>query len=70
MSLKLLDAKMADIEASGATVVVTANPGCQIQLNWGVKQRGMNVEVLHLAELLDRCFQTDPGYPTDPLVGD
>ncbi len=70
MSLKLLDAKMDDIEASGAAIVVTANPGCQMQLNWGVKRRGINVEVLHLAELLDKCFRIDPSYPTDPLVLD
>ncbi len=68
MSLNLLEAKMDDIDSSGAAIVVTANPGCQMQLNWGVKRRGLDVEVLHLAELLDRCFSPDPEYPSEPFA--
>ncbi|MEE2877101.1 MAG: (Fe-S)-binding protein [Candidatus Neomarinimicrobiota bacterium] len=68
MSLKLLDAKMDDIETIGAAIVVTANPGCQMQLNWGVKRRNLNVEVLHLAELLDRSYSANPQYPTEPFA--
>ena len=62
MSIKLLDEKMKKIEDSGAKIVVTANPGCQIQLNWGSKRSGLKIEVLHLMELLDRCYKTDPNY--------
>ena len=68
MSQNLLEAKMDDIDSSGAAIVVTANPGCQMQLNWGVKRRGLDVEVLHLAELLDRCFSPDPEYPSEPFA--
>mgnify|MGYP001358582328 CR=1 FL=1 len=62
MSIKLLEKKMETIKNSGASVVVTANPGCQIQLNWGVKRAKLKIEVLHLVELLDKCYRTDPNY--------
>lgn len=53
LSLKVLDRKMKFIEDSGAGVVVTSNPGCLLQLEAGVKARGLNVKVKHLAEVLD-----------------
>lgn len=51
---RLLHRKLDHIAASGARLVVTANPGCMIQLEAGLASRGMDVQVLHLAELLDR----------------
>ena len=62
MSQELLKRKMRLIEASGADCVITANPGCQIQLDWGVKQYELNTKVLHIVELLDRAYQKDPEY--------
>jgi len=62
MSLNILKRKMDFIEASCADAVVTANPGCQIQLEWGVRQRKSNVQVLHIADLLDRSYWKDKGY--------
>jgi glycolate oxidase iron-sulfur subunit len=35
------------------TVIVTANPGCLLQLQAGLAERGSPVEVRHLAEVLD-----------------
>ncbi|MBX9941527.1 MAG: (Fe-S)-binding protein [Candidatus Obscuribacterales bacterium] len=49
-SLAVLDAKMDCLEKCGADVVVTANPGCLLQLEAGVKARRQNVKVMHLAE--------------------
>lgn len=51
LSLQVLEAKMDSLQASGAEVVVTANPGCLLQLEAGVRARGLNVKVKHLAEL-------------------
>lgn len=51
LSLKVLEAKMDSLQTSGAEVVVTANPGCLLQLEAGVRARGLNVKVKHLAEL-------------------
>lgn len=56
LSLKVLDRKMNFIEESGADMVVTSNPGCLLQLQAGVKARGLNVKVKHLAEALDEAY--------------
>ena len=34
-------------------VIVTANPGCLLQLQSGLAERGSRVQVKHLAEVLD-----------------
>jgi len=52
---RILAGKLEALRASGARTLVTANPGCQLQWEAGVKEAGMDVEVLHLAELLDRA---------------
>lgn len=54
---QVLAAKMADVAATQADVVVTTNTGCHMQLLYGVKQQGLNAEVVHLVELLDRAYQ-------------
>jgi len=51
---ELLDQKMDSIERTKAAAIVTANPGCILQLRAGVKLRGAAQEVLHVVELLDR----------------
>ena len=40
MALSLLDHKMADVAATGAELVVSANPGCLMQLEWGRRRSG------------------------------
>lgn len=52
----VLDAKMADIAASGADTVVTTNAGCYLQLVYGVRRARLKAEVVHLVELLDRSY--------------
>lgn len=47
--------KVESIVASGATTVVSCNPGCLLQLRAGLAQIGANVEVKHLLELLDEA---------------
>jgi glycolate oxidase iron-sulfur subunit len=56
MARRLLDRKMAHIEATGAATVVTANPGCILQLAAGLRARGRDGEVLHVVEVLDRAY--------------
>ncbi|MFQ5356503.1 MAG: (Fe-S)-binding protein [Mariprofundaceae bacterium] len=62
MSLAILERKMEHISATGADAVITANPGCQIQLAWGAKRRKLPIEVLHIAELLDKVYGLNPDY--------
>jgi glycolate oxidase iron-sulfur subunit len=38
-------------------VIVTANPGCLLQLQSGLAERGSRVQVKHLAEVLDEASQ-------------
>ncbi|GAB4171098.1 MAG: (Fe-S)-binding protein [Geothermobacteraceae bacterium] len=54
-SRQVLDRKLANIAATGADHLVTANPGCHLQLAWGLKQAGMKQDVWHLMELLGRA---------------
>jgi len=52
MSKDLLDRKMDDVAATGAEVVVSANPGCLLQLEWGAKRTGSAVKVKHITQIL------------------
>jgi glycolate oxidase iron-sulfur subunit len=56
MSLELLENKMKMVDLTGADVIVTANPGCMIQLQAGAKIHLRNQRVLHLVELLDEAY--------------
>lgn len=54
MSMKILDSKMAAVKATEAAVIVTANPGCLLQMKLGIEREGLNdrVRAVHLADLL------------------
>lgn len=54
VSSQILSQKLDDIKKTGAQFLVTECPGCILQLRGGILHRGDAVEVLHLAELLDR----------------
>jgi glycolate oxidase iron-sulfur subunit len=56
MSAKLLTSKMEEVQQVEPDAIVTANPGCMIQLETGVRREGMHAEVLHVIDLLDRSF--------------
>ena len=57
MSKDLLDRKMDDVAATGAEVVVSANPGCLLQLEWGAKRTKSNVAVKHVTQVLLEAIQ-------------
>jgi glycolate oxidase iron-sulfur subunit len=48
--------KLDAIEASGAEVVATPNPGCLLWLERGARERGLRVEVVHPVSLLARAW--------------
>ncbi len=56
-SVQLLDRKMNDIASTGAELVVSANPGCLMQLDWGRRRDGRNVEVKHVVQVLDESLE-------------
>ena len=57
MSARLLESKMDEVADARPQIIVTANPGCMIQLEAGVRRRGLDAEVLHVVDLLDRSYQ-------------
>ena len=58
-SRQVLERKLENVRKTGAEVLVTANPGCQLQLAWGVRQQGMKQEVLHIMELFGRAVRNN-----------
>lgn len=57
MSMSLLENKMTNVDSTGADVIVTANPGCMLQLQAGDKMFGEGKRrVLHVVELLDQAY--------------
>lgn len=55
-SLKVLNRKLDNIEETKAAYIASGCPGCQMQLNVGVRQRGLDVQIVHPVELLDRAY--------------
>ena len=51
-SQQILDRKLANIVETDAELLVTANPGCHLQLAWGLKKAGLPQRVVHVTELL------------------
>lgn len=50
----ILKRKLDCVSATGADILVTANPGCHLQLAWGVREEGLPQRVMHLVELLGK----------------
>lgn len=57
MANALLQRKVNHIESTGADVVATANPGCQLQVINGCRARGLNVRVAHPITLLAEAYR-------------
>jgi glycolate oxidase iron-sulfur subunit len=55
-SLELLALKMDQVKETKADAIVTANPGCILQLRAGAAIHKTRHEVLHVVELLDRAI--------------
>ncbi|MBI4496537.1 MAG: (Fe-S)-binding protein [Chloroflexi bacterium] len=57
MSDELLQRKVRHILATGADFVVTANPGCQMQVQAGLRAAGSSARVIHIVDLLAQAYQ-------------
>ena len=57
---ELGDRKARTLKATGSNIVITANPGCLLQLRAAFARFGEPVEVLHVAEVLDRSIRGVP----------
>jgi glycolate oxidase iron-sulfur subunit len=59
-SLELLAQKMEFAQQTKTQAIITANPGCILQLRAGAAIHRTGQEVLHVVELLDRAAITSP----------
>jgi glycolate oxidase iron-sulfur subunit len=57
LSSDILGDKISSIKESNAEIVVTANPGCIMQIGAGALINNLNVEVVHPIDLLDAAYE-------------
>jgi glycolate oxidase iron-sulfur subunit len=57
MAMELLQKKMQMVETTGAEIIVTANPGCMLQLRIGAQLFSRGQRVSHVVELLDAAYR-------------
>jgi glycolate oxidase iron-sulfur subunit len=62
ISRQVLDQKMDNIAATRAQAVVAPNPGCAMQIGFGIRKRGLRMQVYHVVDLLDGAYG-GPGRP-------
>ncbi len=58
-SALLLERKIGHIRKSGADVLAAANPGCNLQIEAGLKAAGLAVRVFHPVTLLARAYRRE-----------
>lgn len=59
MSRSLQKRKIQHVQETGAEVVVTANPGCFLQLQSGLRKSDSSIRVMHIVDLLDRAYRQE-----------
>jgi glycolate oxidase iron-sulfur subunit len=55
-STGVLNRKMDNLESTQAGYIASGCPCCQMQLNVGIRQRGLSVQVVHPVSLLDQAY--------------
>ncbi|HEX2863101.1 MAG TPA: (Fe-S)-binding protein, partial [Deinococcales bacterium] len=56
-SQAILDKKVERVRDTGAEILAAENPGCLLQMESGVRQHGLPVEVAHTSVLLQRAYR-------------
>jgi Fe-S oxidoreductase len=69
MAMQILDHKMAKVEETKAQTIVTANPGCLLEMKAGIERSGDRgkMRAVHIADLLVEALKTETAN-TDQLV--
>jgi len=57
LSRLVLEEKLLEIKKTGAKILATGNPGCQMQIGAGATLSGMDLTVCHPVELLDESYR-------------
>jgi len=60
-SSAVMDRKIDNLAQTGATVIASGCPGCQMQLIAGIKKRKMDVRVVHPVTLLSEAYGESDG---------
>ncbi len=58
-SLRVLNSKMDAFETTDADVLATANPGCLLQLRFGIQDRALPAQVKYVTDLLDEAYRQE-----------
>jgi glycolate oxidase iron-sulfur subunit len=56
-SVGVLETKMDNVAETGAEIIASGCPGCQMQLSLGVKRRGLGAQVVHPSQLLAQAYR-------------
>jgi L-lactate dehydrogenase complex protein LldE len=54
ISSAMLDRKIANLQASGASVLVSCDAGCVTHINGGLHRRNLPLRAMHIADILDK----------------
>jgi glycolate oxidase iron-sulfur subunit len=60
-SRKVMDRKLDNLADTGADIIASGCPGCQMQLLSGIRRRRLPVRVAHPVELLDEAYKAFNG---------
>ncbi|MCU1239228.1 MAG: protein of unknown function cysteine-rich region domain protein, partial [Candidatus Solibacter sp.] len=63
MAMQILASKMQSVNSTRAGIIATANPGCMLQLQAGVRLHGSGQHVMHVVEVLDLAYRNFPRLP-------
>jgi glycolate oxidase iron-sulfur subunit len=59
LSQRILDRKMENVLATGAEVIASANTGCMVQLQAGLRQQRAPIRLMHIVEILDAAYRNE-----------
>jgi len=68
-AMELGDAKAANVARTGAQVLVTANPGCLMQITSSLERQGEVMQAMHTVELLDLSIRGEVPAGLSPAAG-
>jgi glycolate oxidase iron-sulfur subunit len=59
VSDRVLEPKLANIAATGASLVATGNPGCLMQIGAGMHRAKIGARAVHPVDLLDASYAAE-----------
>ncbi len=64
VSTAMLDEKLDNVLKTGAKTLVAGDTGCIMHMAGGLRRRGSNIQVIHLAQLLDKAASANAAEPS------